>query len=139
MFRKDTGKMPFLVPAGTCNPAVPADIFTTIQGGGTTPPTDNAASSWGVNSNEVALSIIMNLPGAGIVVQPCYNNNAKNYMSETSPDPWGRQYIVNSADFANPALPSWVISAGPNGIIDTPRNNNATLLVGSDDIGIRIQ
>jgi type II secretory pathway pseudopilin PulG len=78
------------------------------------------------------------------------------YMSSTtSADPWGNRYLVNigvalsRATAEKPSVPGergsemptamWVLSAGPNGIIETPFNALASSAsLGGDDIGARI-
>ncbi|MBC8018907.1 MAG: prepilin-type N-terminal cleavage/methylation domain-containing protein, partial [Verrucomicrobia bacterium] len=95
VFRKDTGKWPYYTP-GDCS-----QTYTTIQGGGSTAPLDNPAGAWGVSLNDIALGLILNLPGIQPpVAQSCYNDKARNYLPEASADPWGYQYIVNAANFA---------------------------------------
>ena len=37
-----------------------------------------------------------------------------------SADPWGNCYVVNLAAVGAPGTVVWVLSAGPNGVIDTP-------------------
>jgi hypothetical protein len=65
---------------------------------------------------------------------------------EIAPDPWGHRYLVNvgaidrsaAADSSAGAL--WVLSAGPDGIIQTPFDQagpDATLR--GDDIGVRLR
>lgn len=140
LFRKDTSKWPYYDPSGNCS----SDAYITIQGGGTTPPADNSAGPWGINLGDVALGHILNLPGAvPAVVQTCYNNKAQSYLPEASADPWGNQYIINAANFSG-KNPVWVISAGPNGCLDTSVNsqtvNDSPNICGPpDDIGVRIQ
>ena len=61
------------------------------------------------------------------------------YATALPLDPWGRPYVVNAANFTSvavPPLPVWVLSAGPNGVINTA--NTATVL-GVDDIGFRVR
>lgn len=61
-----------------------------------------------------------------------------------SPDPWGNHYVIyppplQSGPRSAPATSRWVLSAGPNGIIDTPFQQapeRATLL--GDDVGARV-
>jgi len=138
MFRKDTTKWPFYMP-GDCT-----QTYTTIQGGGTAPPLDNPTGSWGISLNDIALGLILNLPGIQPpVAQSCYNGKAQGYLVQAEPDPWDHQYIINAANFAG-TNPVWVISAGPNGCIDTSVNsqtlNDAPGGCGpADDIGIRIK
>jgi prepilin-type N-terminal cleavage/methylation domain-containing protein len=66
------------------------------------------------------------------------------YQTSFPADPWGNRYAVNigNATGAFPAV--WVLSAGPDGIIQTPFNPAApavgtTLTVSGDDIVYRIQ
>jgi general secretion pathway protein G len=126
MFRKDTGKWPLYKP-GDCS-----YTYTTLEGSGT-PPTDNTVLAWGIGTRAVGLATLLNL-----AVDPgCYNNSkALTYLpQEPAADPWNYQYVVNAASFAG-SNPVWVISAGPDGKIDTPADSQT--LVG-DDIGVRIK
>lgn len=140
MFRRDTGKWPLYYPSGNCS----SDTYTTIQGGGTLAPLDNPGGAWGISLNDVALDLILNLPGIQPpVAQTCYNNKAQTYLAGASADPWGSQYIINAANFAN-TNPVWVISAGPNGCLDTSVNsqtiNDSPNTCGpADDIATRIK
>lgn len=54
-------------------------------------------------------------------------------------DPWGNCYLVNlNAVIAREPATLWVISAGPNGIVETPFLSPSAAL-GGDDIGVRIR
>lgn len=60
-------------------------------------------------------------------------------LGESLPaDGWGRCYLVNIEALRPGAedLPVWVISAGPNGFIDT---HPAATQVQGDDLGVRLQ
>lgn len=50
-------------------------------------------------------------------------------------DAWGRCFLLN-ADALSSRGPVWLLSAGPNGVIDTPPN---ALALGGDDIGNRLR
>ena len=50
-------------------------------------------------------------------------------------DAWGRCFLLNADAWATGG-PVWILSAGPNGWIDTPPN---ALALGSDDIGGRLR
>ena len=58
----------------------------------------------------------------------------------TSPaeDPWGNCYAVNLAATNTPSLAVWALSAGPDGIIDTPFLAAVETPAG-DDVGIRVR
>lgn len=54
-----------------------------------------------------------------------------------SADPWGNAYVVNTGAATQSAI--WVLSAGPNGIIETPfEQANATSPAG-DDRAVRLR
>ncbi len=138
MFRKETGKWPYYTP-GDCT-----QTYATIQGGGSIAPLDNTIGTWGMNLNDISLGLILNLASIQPpIAQTCYDNKAGNYLPGVSADPWGNQYIVNAANFAGTNA-VWVISAGPNGCLDTSVNsqilNDAQNNCGpADDIGVRLK
>ena len=67
------------------------------------------------------------------------NKWAGPYATLLPTDPWGRPYVVNAANFTSAAtIPVWVLSAGPNGIVETSINA-ATTVTGGDDVGVRIR
>jgi len=63
------------------------------------------------------------------------------YAATLPVDPWGRPYVINAANFTSvvvPPIPVWVLSAGPNGIVET-NIAAATTVTGGDDIGFRVR
>lgn len=66
----------------------------------------------------------------------CYNNWKGPYIATTGADPWGNTYVTNASAFSIPGSPAWIISAGPNGQIETPAF--LTTIFG-DDVGMRVQ
>jgi general secretion pathway protein G len=133
-FRKDTGKWPYYMP-GDCT-----QTYLTVQGSGNA-PTDTT-TDWQIGLNDIGLTLILNIPSVQPPVdQSCYNNKAQNYFPQDAPDPWGNAYLVNAANFGVDNAPVWVISAGPNGILDTSVNSATLndLAANGDDIGVRIK
>lgn len=132
LFRKDLGKWPNQFP-DDCTQS-----YLTLESAGTNPV--NNADDWQVGLNSINLSVLFNLSANQI----CYNNKiALNYLAQDTPDPWNNKYVVNAVNFAG-INPVWVISAGPNGCLDTTVNspvlNNAPCTSeAADDIGIRIK
>jgi hypothetical protein len=54
------------------------------------------------------------------------------------PDPWGNAYMVNVA--TSPDEAAWVLSAGPDGVIETPYSQRVdTAAVSGDDRAQRIR
>lgn len=138
MFRRDTGKWPYF-DTEDCT-----FTYTTLQtgSGAANDPTDAAgADAWNISANAVALGFLLNLPAVTPPpVQKCYNGKAVTYLAEDKVDPWGKNYIVNAANFAN-NNPVWVLSAGPNGIVETGVNSLTlnNLAATGDDIGVRVK
>ena len=65
------------------------------------------------------------------------------YATQLPLDPWGRPYVINAANFqtqpaAPPPIPVWILSAGPNGIVET-NIAAVTTVTGGDDIGFRVR
>jgi hypothetical protein len=60
------------------------------------------------------------------------------YLTDNATDPWGNAYLVNAGDFETSTDGVWVISAGPNGIIETGAGATA-IASGVDDIGVMIK
>lgn len=54
------------------------------------------------------------------------------YAEIVSPDPWGNALLVNLDGMVNRDEFTWIVSAGPNGIVDTPANSDD---IRGDDIG----
>jgi prepilin-type N-terminal cleavage/methylation domain-containing protein len=57
------------------------------------------------------------------------------YLASLGTDPWGNAYLINVHGYFT-AETVWVLSAGPNGVIDT--QPGATKVAG-DDVGLPIQ
>jgi general secretion pathway protein G len=60
------------------------------------------------------------------------------YVRTVDSDPWGNKYLLNAADLsrANSGNHAFVISAGPNGMLETTRDSATTtsLTAGGDDV-----
>lgn len=80
------------------------------------------------------------IAGAGDYKSPASGNRWRGpYVQSLNEDPWGNAYQVNALNFtSSSALPTWVMSAGPDGTFQTSITAT-TIASGSDDIGIRIK
>ncbi|MBI4827095.1 MAG: type II secretion system protein GspG [Nitrospirae bacterium] len=122
VFKKDTAQWP--VMDGTCSPNL-----TLLTGGGNAPggigdnAWDNTASAM------IDAHIMYNDDG-------CYNNWKGAYLPVVTADPWGNQYVINVGNFGVSGNPVWIMSAGPNGVLDSNANSTSS---GGDDIGLRIK
>lgn len=116
------------------------------------PAQEDAQSGW--TSGTAGLlsdQLITNVPGYSLKTTTSPNGWNGPYLSnEITADPWGNRYVVNiqlidlSASATTRSggvkLAVWVLTAGPNGIIETPFSQPITSAVlGGDDIATRLQ
>jgi general secretion pathway protein G len=122
ILRKDTGKWPDL--DGACSSTV-----TFLYGNGNLP--GNLGPTGFDEGTSVFVDDYLAADAAG-----CYGARWKGpYLASVSPDPWGNAYVVN-ADAFSVNGPVWIISAGPNGKIDT---NATSISIQPDDVGMRLK
>lgn len=122
VFKKDIGPWPTL--DGACAPGV-----TLFVGSGNTP--SGLAAGGFDESSPMNFSEPLSTNSGG-----CYNNWKGPYIAVVSADPWGFTYVMNAKDFNTPGAPVWILSAGPDGIVQT---NVASTSALGDDIGLRLK
>ncbi len=122
VMRKDTGLWPNLDAA--CGVAV-----TLIHS------SPGAMPDWGGSAYDLSVLVTFDLPlqnGGG-----CYQNWKGPYMAQVGADPWGHKYFCNIGEITfNNGNPVWILSAGPNGVVETPVGQGTPA---GDDIGVRLQ
>jgi general secretion pathway protein G len=123
IMRKDTGKWP------TYDGACAVNAATMLAGAGNMPA--GAAAAGFDPTTTIAFDEPLSLHASG-----CYANWKGPYVAIVAADPWGNSYISNVSNLAAAGLPVWILSAGPNGTVDT--NPNAAVVAG-DDIGVRLR
>ncbi len=149
-FYKDVGQMPTRDSAGANT--VVRTLYT-----GTTAPTAtsfnsstthnfyvwaNAAASGDSFDNQLNLNTPQATAGAAYSTTGSARWKGP-YLAGNAPlDPWGRPYLANvystfSVDPANDKR-VFVLSSGPDGVLDTPATATSTDEIGGDDIGIVI-
>ena len=155
-FLKDTGVPPY--KNTTSADKIPAkesadfDCLVGEQGTGFTSATD-ATTSWttcyttSVTKDTIENHLIKNSP-AGLTTK-LYKITGKTawkgpYLPSVPIDPWGQPYVVNVSKIdpaASTPKAAWVISAGPNGTLNTTfdQNAGASLSAGGDDIIARVK
>lgn len=115
-------------------------------------PLEEQSSLWTTGSSGMlADQLLSNIPGYALrsASQPS-GWNGPYLSSDLRGDPWGNRYLVNIGliDTAPGAvslsgqmkMAVWVLSAGPNGTIETPYTQPVTAaMAGGDDVVFRIQ
>jgi len=120
VLRKDVGQWPV---TATCAPTA-----TIIKGSG---PQPTLGAGWDGGS-ERFYSAFLSSDEDG-----CWPGTWKGpYMAIVTPDPWGRAYVTNAPALLSVSDPIWIISAGPDGVLDTAITDTN---VANDDVGIRLR
>jgi general secretion pathway protein G len=122
--RKDTGVWPNLYGA-SCTPT------TTLLYGLGTEPAGIAAAAYNMTIKVRFKDVLMRDD------EECYNAYKYKgpYLPMVGADPWGNYYFLAASSFVNTS-PVILLSAGPNGQVDTPAFSLAPI---GDDIGLRIK
>jgi general secretion pathway protein G len=122
VFRKDSGRWPLMDNA--C-----AENTSMLSGDGNLPANFDAV---GFNPG-ISGSYNDHLTAD---TNACYGATWQGpYMARVAADPWGNAYITNVEAFSDFNRPVWILSAGPNGQVETTTDS---LTVLGDDIGLRI-
>jgi prepilin-type N-terminal cleavage/methylation domain-containing protein len=151
-FYRDTGFFPAWKLAQAGGPGLPANRLQLLVSRGSVPQEDVPTPWTTGRAGPLADQLVANTPGYALrsPTSP-FGWNGPYFSSDISADPWGNRYAVNVAliDLSPGAVTAggqakmavWVLSAGPNGIVETPFA--ASILVaaqpGGDDIGTRVQ
>jgi len=133
---KDTGQYPgnlLFTRTFICGPGDIPTTGTIWCVGGATP-----------NFRQLSNHLMVNDPDEdGILAEATeYRSSGKfrwkgPYIQGLNEDPWGNAYAINASTLVGGnTSPTWVISAGPNGVFDTALA--ATTLAG-DDVGVRVK
>jgi prepilin-type N-terminal cleavage/methylation domain-containing protein len=136
-FFKDTARFPIYQNGGNTNPGAP--IYSVLITQGDAPAAKGAAAGWlSTSTDTFSNQLITNTRGYPTTGQFAWRGP---YMGTTTSDPWRNRYMLNAAKLApgvNEAV--WVLSAGPNGLVETPFSQPVGISVlGGDDIGYRVK
>jgi len=150
-FYRDTGFFPLWRIAQNGGTGLPANRLLVLASRGN-PPLEDVPTLWSSGGiGGLSEQLVNNVPGYVLKTPTSqFGWNGPYFSSEIGADPWGNRYLVNIGLIdASPGAATlsgqqkravWVLSAGPNGTIDTPFNQPIlNAVVGGDDIAVRIQ
>jgi prepilin-type N-terminal cleavage/methylation domain-containing protein len=151
-FYRDTGFFPAWKISRDGGAGAPASRLQVLVSQGNV-PVEDVASLWTTGvAGSLSDQLVTNAPGYALRTPTSqFGWNGPYFSSELLADPWGNRYAVNVAlvDLSPGAATAsgqakmavWVLSAGPNGIIETPFAQSILSAVrpGGDDIGTRVQ
>jgi hypothetical protein len=148
-FQADTGLAPKWRAAADAVTAGSAGV-TVLSGPGRL-PRERVAGEWTmVPADEISRQLGLNIPGYAVMASGVSRGWNGPYLapSDLGPDPWNNRYFVNvgwlelaGGNTRREGLKAvWVLSAGPNGVIETPLVQDADRAgPGGDDVVYRIQ
>ena len=107
---------------------------------GASPTDGSGGNSWSLSSQLATTSLELylnnNYSGVGASSFPKATFSGP-YIGTLDSDPWGNKYLFTAGDLSRSSSNhGFILSAGPNGTIETPRDvaNSALLNAGGDDI-----
>ena len=134
LYQRDTAKYPIYANATAAGNDTP--VTTELVGAGNAPAPANSWSSF-LTSTDLVLEMNQNLLGLVTSATPGKVVYRGPYIGSLDSDPWGNRYVVTATNLARSST-NWafVISAGPNGTLDTnpSQPNTGTFTATGDDL-----
>jgi general secretion pathway protein G len=136
LYNRDTGRWPIYNSSAsyTSDSAASVEIGTS-QGNN---PTAGGGTNWTITLGNTSLELYLNNDYSNVGSASFPKAGFRGpYVRTVDSDPWGNKYLINATDFTrSSANHTYVVSAGPNGTVETNRDLAATasLTAGGDDI-----
>ena len=150
-FYKDNGFYPQWSAANNGGPGANGNKVDLLVSGGNV-PTVSAPNAWTTGTTDtLANQLLTDAPGYTMrTATSSFGWNGPYLSSVLAGDAWNNRYAVNvGAIDTTPGVQTaagvtksavWVLSAGPNGQVDTvPGQTMTTAVLAGDDIGVRVQ
>lgn len=150
-FYRDTGFFPLWRIAQNGGPGLPANKVQVLASRGNL-PLEDVPTLWSTGAQgDLAEQLVTNGPGYTLKTPTSqFGWNGPYFSSDIGADPWGNRYLVNiglvdtspgaATLSGQPKLAVWVLSAGPNGTIETPyRLQILNAATAGDDLAFRVQ
>ncbi|MDO8835404.1 MAG: prepilin-type N-terminal cleavage/methylation domain-containing protein [Vicinamibacterales bacterium] len=150
-FYRDTGFFPQWNTSVTGGRGLPQAALQVLMSGGTAPLEEQPTLWTTGRAGMLVDQLLVNAPGYAVrTATSQFGWNGPYLSSELRSDPWGNRYLVNIGLIdtssgvmtlsGRPKAAVWVLSAGPNGTVETPFSQPVTTAYpGGDDVAFRIQ
>jgi len=147
-FERDNGFLPAWTRASSGGPGPAAERVDLLVGPGAMPRVaDGAGVGWrSGRTDALERQLIDNAPGYTRPSSAERQGWQGPYLpAPPTADPWGNRYLViigaAGGQVESPGVPgaASVISAGPNGVLETPYQTGGVATLPGDDIGVRFR
>lgn len=143
---RDLGDFP-VFRDGTDRTVSTTAAYPVLIGPGDTASVGSSASNWPTldpaNVGSLGGQLVQNSPGSGAYPTQGRFSWRGPYIDDLAPDPWGRGYLINAENLLpNQADAGYVLSAGPDGEIDTDFDISRTsgdVTPAGDDLLVRLR
>ena len=146
LYRRDTGRWPIYSSQATYDSQQCCGGTSSLIGSGAGSNPADGTAIWNVSTRISSTSLelfingnLSNVTTAGSFPRPHFGGP---YIGNLDADPWGHKYILTGANMFEDAIDhAFVISAGPNGQLDTENNqaDQQPMVAGPDDIVAEIR
>jgi len=138
-FYKDVGRWPTMDATGTYN-----GVTQLVTGTAAEPGTTVSSNGWDSDTTGAGIDYLenhlYNNTPKGAAAYPTTGKRAWHgpYLNDVPLDPWGTPYMVNieATDSTTAVEKGFVISAGPNGVMDTTEAAVRATVPQGDDIAV---
>lgn len=143
LYRRDTGVYPIF--SSLANSRTGTTNASALVGPGTEPTLTGTSytAAWTTILTTTTLAVTqLNTALTGLTVNdtnPAHVSYRGPYIGALDTDPWGNYYVVTANNLASSTNRAFVVSAGPNGILETnPAQGTTTFTTSGDDIAVPI-
>ena len=139
LYNRDTGRWPIYdSSADYSSDSVPGTSKLEFGTGTGNSPTAGASWALGTTLNTTSLELYINNDRSGVGTAAFPRAGFRGpYVGTVDSDPWGNKYLLNAANLKrNSTNHAYIISAGPNGTLETNRDvaTTANVSASGDDV-----
>jgi len=140
LYKRDTGQFPIYTNQEDAR--ADTESITELLSPGKTPSTDGGGTGWEFDKNGAMETFfnknLLQLPTNSLRGEQLSYQGP--YMKPINADPWGNAYVITAVNLLRSSSKiGFVISSGPNLVLDTDRDQTGSLVVQDDDIVMRVR
>lgn len=140
LYKRDTGQFPIYHNQGDAR--ADTESISELLSPGKTPSTNGGGTGWEFDKNGSMETLfntnLLQLPTNSLRGEQLSYQGP--YMQPINSDPWGNAYVITAVNLLRSSRKiGFVISSGPNLVLDTDRDQTGFIVVQGDDIVMRVR